>query len=788
MHPEMHIIQAYNISWMSRYTLPDMGKSGEGRGWAEGRSALGITKNLEWFKMNLKRILALVLSMLMLAATCVGAFAEAGQTQAASEPSSVELQGVNLSEASASQLSAEEAENYAEIAETLKGGEESVVVGSTTYTLDSASEDGTTVLTGVTVSEDSSVGVASVEQVVLTENVVTPSEGTVTPSEPGKDDKVLPDLVVDEAGEIEDVYEEKFVSTDKQVLTMMELYAGLGGNIIDPEQLAAYKQTEEYAFYNAFAESAGLGSEEGTRLDLLSQIAAEYEANKKAYEDYLTAYEKYQEELKTNPNAVAPTVVEEPVVPRYTLNGLEISMDKTVTDAVVGGVDGYKAEINIEANASYTVEYDGSVTVEVEVPTDKGTDFVITLDLSTSMDSSGKDDAMLQALKVVLGEIMANPKNTVSIVFYGYGAKEMTLDLNGDGALESVFKAADGYTADDIFNAKLAGTGISLAEACTKYSPLRAIRSAVGLSGGSTNTAQGLEAAYDVLTEVYGSTDATADNRNTGVLLFTDGAVNGDTEEEVIIAERKLAEEFGATIVNVSLGRSTYYEDYMNPENQDYKYTEDNRNSTIKQDYTAEREQMLKDKVVYYNIPDISNVQLANELTALFEMAFKTITTEKHQLQSGVITDGILAAVESTLIDTIPASLQIVEIPGKTPTYRFLGKDENGNTLIAWDIGNLKSGDKFTFSYFMVPVDENTELKVDIATGVDTVLITNPMDKMLDDSETEKEIAIIHRWNAETDSEATLPKTGVQMIPSAALWLGLAASAFGAFVSRRKED
>jgi len=173
--------------------------------------------------------------------------------------------------------------------------------------------------------------------------------------------------------------------------------------------------------------------------------------------------------------------------------------------------------------------------------------------------------------------------------------------------------------------------------------------------------------------------------------------VNGDSEEDVIIAERKLAEQFDATIVNVSLGRSTNYEDYMNPENKDYKYNADSKNKDIKQDYTPEREQMLKEKVVYYNIPDITDVELADELTKLFEMAFKTITTEKHKLESGVITDGILAAVQSTLIDTIPAELQIVEIPGKTPAYRLLGKDVEGNTLIAWDLGNLKSGDKFTF-------------------------------------------------------------------------------------------
>jgi len=92
----------------------------------------------------------------------------------------------------------------------------------------------------------------------------------------------------------------------------------------------------------------------------------------------------------------------------------------------------------------------------------------------------------------------------------------------------------------------------------------------------------------------------------------------------------------------------------------------------------------------------------------------------------------------------------------------------------------------------MVPIDENTELKVDIATGIDTVLVTNPMDKVLDEAEEEKEIAIIHRWDIDpsgsSSSSSTLPKTGVAMIPSAMLWVGFAASAIGAVVSRRKEN
>ncbi len=741
-----------------------------------------------------KRILALVMAVVMLAACCSGYAAPATGANDA-----VVLQGVNMS-AGGSVLSGEEAQAYAEVVAQLMNGAESVSVGSTVYTMDAeGTNDEQVTLTGITYSDESSVGISSVRQVVLptpAEENVTPSEpevgegdadsgnpdegeAVVTPSEP----EPLPEIVVDNYGPVaeENIYDDKYESKDEQVLTMMELYEGLGGNITDPDELAAYKQTEEYKFYDAFAKSAGLGST-SDRMELLRKITYEYNTNKAAYDAYLEALKKYEEEVKTNPDAVKPEPVAKPVVPSYTLNSLEIGVDKNVTDA---GENGYKAEIAIDANATYTVEYEGNVSVEVQVPTDKGTDFVITLDASSSMDGSA-DKAMLQALKVVVEEIMANPKNTLSIVFYGSKAGELKLDTNGDGKLESVFSAAN-VTADQIFGLPMAGRYSSIDEAMAKNYPLKTIRSACGGLGTMTATADGLEAAYDVLSEIYGKTDATKDDRNTGVLLFTDGAVNQNSQEDVIIAERKLVEDFGATVVNVALGTTTTYESYMNPENSSYKYNEDNRNNTIKKDYTADRELLLKENVVYYNIPRISNDQLADKMTELFEMAFKQITTETKKLQTGVITEGILAAVESTLVDTIPAAFEIVKIPGKTPTYKLLGKDENGNTLIAWEIGNMNSGDKFTFSYFLVPVDDKTDVKVEIASGIDTVLVTNPMDKVLGDVEDDT-VAIVHRVELDHYDHSTLPKTGVAMIPSAALYLGLALSGIGAFICKRREE
>ena len=164
--------------------------------------------------MNLKRILALAMSVLMLAVSCAGAFAESAPE---TTPGGVQLQGVDISGNSASQLSAEETEEYNQIADSLKNGEESVTVGDTTYTL-SSSDGEQTVLTGVTRSGDSALGVTGVEQVTLTEG-----EGAVTPSEP-----TLPEVVIGEVGEVTEIYEEKYESEGGQTLTMMDLYAGLG--------------------------------------------------------------------------------------------------------------------------------------------------------------------------------------------------------------------------------------------------------------------------------------------------------------------------------------------------------------------------------------------------------------------------------------------------------------------------------------------------------------------------------------------------------------------------------
>ena len=314
---------------------------------------------------------------------------------------------------------------------------------------------------------------------------------------------------------------------------------------------------------------------------------------------------------------------------------------------------------------------------------------------------------------------------------------------------------------------------------------LSAIRGAYGVSGNATNTASGLDAAYAMLEKIYGGNSAPVD-RNTGVLLFTDGAANRPSytaKESAIVAERKLVEDFGATVVNVALGTSSNYTNYMDPSDPNYLYNASSSNSVIRGDYTAERALLLEQTVVYYNIPKMSNDQLAVKISEMFEAAFKTITTTTTKLESGVIADGVLAAVQSKLIDTIPATMEIVSVAGNSTGYKVLGKDENGNTLIEWDLGNLYSGDELTFSYFMVPVDGATDLKVDIATGVDTVLVTNPMDKVIN-NDNNTQIAIVHLAENST-SQATLPKTGVDTVPAAILWMGLIASLVGFVAAKR---
>ena len=756
--------------------------------------------------MTLKRILALALSAILLAAMPLSAIADTEADAPAAD--AIQVQGIDLKEGESKDLDAGEVEVYKEIAATIAGSEEDSLTipqedgTSITYTLeDSKTGEDQTVLTAVTTSEETVLGVTGVSEIVLMRGVPagetpaeetpaeeTPAEETPAEETPAEepvvvDELKVPALVEDAYGNMDGIYEGVYAPESENAplasLTMGQLLAGLGEGLTG-EDLEIYQATDAYQTYVDFAASVGLGKDVPAITAKLREIVDEYQANQAAYDDYLAALEAYEQAVASgDANAVKPEPVEAPTVPLFSLEDLEISMDKEI--AASG--EGYITEIVVNADAVYNVQYDGDVEVEVEVPVEGGTDFVITLDVSTSMDGSA-DKAMLQALKAVLDKIMANDENTVSIVFYGSGANVMTLDINGE-TLNS-FSPAMGITADDIFNTKLPGSQYSLNDLVNGSGyVLSAIRGAYGVSGNATNTASGLDAAYAMLEKIYGGDSAPVD-RNTGVLLFTDGAANRPSytaKESAIVAERKLVEDFGATVVNVALGTSSNYTNYMDPSDPNYLYNASSSNSVIRGDYTAERELLLEQNVVYYNIPKMSNDQLAVKISEMFEAAFKTITTTTTKLESGVIADGVLAAVQSKLIDTIPATMEIVSVAGNSTGYKVLGKDENGNTLIEWDLGNLYSGDELTFSYFMVPVDGATDLKVDIATGVDTVLVTNPMDKVIN-NDNNTQIAIVHLAENST-SQATLPKTGVDTVPAAILWMGLIASLVGFVAAKR---
>ena len=512
--------------------------------------------------------------------------------------------------------------------------------------------------------------------------------------------------------------------------------------------------SEEYAIYYDLAKSIGLGNNEKEVASNLQVIVDDYNQAHAAYEQYLLDYAVYEELLKTDPNAVAPTEVQDPTIPRIEINGVDIELVKNVetvnmtdngdgTFSIGGDIQGVKTEITVDADAALTIYYDGKAEITRKVRTDKATDFVITLDVSGSMDWDGRYSAMTKALNVLLDEIMAGEENTVSIVCWSDYASVVQLDVNGE--TKNRFSAEDGVSAEDII-------------------------AALKQPYGGTEPAAGLDKAYELLSALRQTEGTDTDTvRNTGVLLFTDGEANySSSERATIIDEHKLYEEFGATVVNVSIGDEydvKQYERYLDPTSQNYNY------SILGEEYTTdenaeENRKNYQEKVVYYNIPKLTDQELADKVSELFETAFVEIVSEKRQLQTETITDGVLAAVSAKLIDEIPAGFELVEVVGETTSYKVQGVDSEGNTTIEFDLDDLVSGEESTLSYFVVPVGENANVGVTAFQDAETVLVAEPIEKVTNKNEQKKTIAVVATaTTSDVDEELWYPTGSENDVP-----------------------
>ena len=423
--------------------------------------------------------------------------------------------------------------------------------------------------------------------------------------------------------------------------------------------------------------------------------------------------------------------------PRFIISGVNISVDKSIDEVLLemngdntytvtpdGTTSGYKTTIAVDSDASVTIVYDekGNTTITRQVKTDKPTDFVINLDISGSMDE--KDDerarSMFSALKAVLDEILADPENTATVVLWANNSAPMTVSIDGQSV--SSFQGKNGITADKIFQSYLMDANGTVSqytlEQLMNDNSVSELQDMYNTSSG-TYPDNGLEKTLEIIKGMD-----TADGRNIGVMLFTDGAaLSRSSERSTVEMEKEIAEKYGAKIVNVSLGDENdvaQYERYLNPESSSY----------------YDDSQVLKDHVFYYNIPKLSSDELAVKMDELFQTAFVDITTETKQLQTETITDGVLAAYGALLIETIPEGFQLVEVVNdNTSSYKVLGTDAEGHTMIEFDLGNLRSGEHTEVSYYTIPLNETKDLSV--AAYVDeteTVLHTQPVDRILDEA------------------------------------------------------
>lgn len=569
----------------------------------------------------------------------------------------------------------------------------------------------------------------------------------------GEEESITNELVEGSNEQI-DTYENEYSVGDATGTTTPTLSAITIEDMLTVLSDKENSDPEEYAIYYDLAKSIGLGNNEKEVASNLQVIVDDYNQAHAAYEQYLLDYAAYEELLKTDPNAVAPTEVQDPTVPRIEVNGVDIELVKNVetvnmtdngdgTFSIGGDIQGVKTEITVDADAALTIYYDGKAEITRKVRTDKATDFVITLDVSGSMDWDGRYSAMTKALNVLLDEIMAGEENTVSIVCWSDYASVVQLNVNGE--TKNRFSAEDGVSAEDII-------------------------AALKQPYGGTEPAAGLDKAYELLSALRQTEGTDSDTvRNTGVLLFTDGEANySSSERATIIDEHKLYEEFGATVVNVSIGDEydvKQYERYLDPTSQNYNY------SVLGEEYTTdenaeENRKNYQEKVVYYNIPKLTDQELADKVSELFETAFVEIVSEKRQLQTETITDGVLAAVSAKLIDEIPAGFELVEVVGETMSYKVQGVDSEGNTTIEFDLDDLVSGEESTLSYFVVPVGENANVGVTAFQDVETVLVAEPIERVTNKNEQKKTIAVVATaTTSDVDEELWYPTGSKDDVP-----------------------
>lgn len=436
--------------------------------------------------------------------------------------------------------------------------------------------------------------------------------------------------------------------------------------------------------------------------------------------------------------------------PRFVINGVDIVLNKSVEEVKLvknedgtysasldGSVTGYRTDILIDAEASVTIVYDekGKAEIERRVSSGKPTDFVITLDVSGSMRDDGRDTAMFSALKVVLEEILQEKENTVSIVFWASNGQAMQVQVDESG-VSQIFSGADGITAEKLFDAPLVGANGNTSSFSLSDATITGIQN-LYRTGSGTKPYTGLYEARDLLSQIEAS-----DDRNVGIMLFTDGAVGTALDgERTVLQEKELAEKYGATIVNVSIGDEydvKKYERYLDPNSPNY---------------IRENDQVLQDHVLYYNIPKLTNQELADRVSEMFEVAFEDITTETKKLQTEAVTDGILAAYGAQLIETIPEKFELVELKGEKVSYEITARDPEGNVAIKFNLDDILSEKDQVISYCVIPTDSDSDIGVTaVSNGTDTVLHAQPVDR-IDVPEEYKTVTItVEKNTSETPS------------------------------------
>ena len=660
------------------------------------------------------RFLAWLLAMSMLITTVPLSLADE-ITQAQSEPMEIVLQPVDISTDDSTQLNQDEVQKYQQIADELNQTNEQISIenenGLVVYSLKEGDEasDGAIVQEFCYSSDENAVlsltsyaeitlasadgSEAPEEQAALMENAGALDEQieqyNVEELDGGEPSTASTDALSDPSEE-QTEFEDEYKSTQQTVITAEELLANINAG-------------DEFSF--AFAKRLGLGLTKEETLKNLQTLVTEYH-------EQIAKGVDFEE-------------------PRFIINGADIILNENIEELSLiknddgtysvsmneTGETGYRTSVMIDADASVTIIYDekGEANIERKVVSGKPTDFVITLDISGSMAWDGRDNAMFSALQVVLDEILAVKENTVSIVFWADNGAPMQINTSQNGVMQ-VFSGADGVTAQMLFDSNLVDSNGNVTSASLSSATISALERIYQTSSG-TQPDKGLEVAYDLLNALENS-----ENRNIGLMLFTDGAANYTSSERATVSyEKQIAEEFGATIVNVSSGDEydvQKYERYLDPNSSSY-YEKDN--------------QLLQDHVLYYNIPKLSNQELADRVSEMFEIAFQEITTETKELQTETITDGVLAAYGAHLIETIPADFELVELRGddSTVSYQVNGVDSEGNTTISFNLEEIISQKDMVLSYCVIPTQADNDIGVTAYFDKsETVLYAEPVDRI----------------------------------------------------------